>query len=89
MSLEAREALDRAEVIVGYKTYIEQIKTLVAGKEIAASGMTRELERAGLALDLALTGREVALVSGGDPGIYAMAGVVFELARARGADLWH
>ena len=36
--------------------------------------MTRELERAGLALDLALTGREVALVSGGDPGIYAMAG---------------
>jgi precorrin-3B C17-methyltransferase len=83
LSQEAREALDQAEVIVGYKIYIEQIKTLVAGKEIAASGMTRELERAGLALDLALSGKEVALVSGGDPGIYAMAGVVFELARAR------
>ena len=83
LSLEAREALDRAEVIVGYKIYVEQIKTLVADKEIAASGMTRELERAGLALDMALSGRDVALVSGGDPGIYAMAGVVFELARAR------
>lgn len=45
--------------------------------------MTQELDRAGAALDLALAGERVAIVSGGDPGIYAMAGVVFELARAR------
>ena len=79
LSQEAREALDRAEVIVGYKIYVEQVKDLLVGKEIVASGMTRELERAGLGLELALAGREVALVSGGDPGIYAMAG---EIGRA-------
>ncbi|MBU2550888.1 MAG: precorrin-3B C(17)-methyltransferase [Proteobacteria bacterium] len=49
--------------------------------------MTRELDRADRALSLALEGRKVALISGGDPGIYAMAGVVFDLARAKGLAL--
>ena len=70
-------------MVVGYQTYIEQIRHLLSGKEVLASGMTRELDRAGQALDRALGGARTALVSGGDPGIYAMAGVVFELARSR------
>ena len=49
--------------------------------------MTQELDRAAQALDLALSGRRVALVSGGDPGVYAMAAVVFELVRKRNLDL--
>lgn len=81
---QARLALDQAEVAVGYKNYIDQARPWLAGKEVFASGMTKELDRAGQAMDLALTGRRVALVSGGDPGVYAMAAVVFELARARG-----
>lgn len=52
-----------------------------------SSGMTKELDRAAKALELAQNGRRVAVVSGGDPGIYAMAGVVFELARVRDLDL--
>jgi len=43
--------------------------------------MMKEVERGRQALELAERGRTVALVSGGDPGIYAMAGLVFELAR--------
>ena len=57
---------------------------LLADKEVVSSAMTRELDRAGKALDMALAGRQVGLLSGGDPGIYAMAPVVFELARSRG-----
>lgn len=46
--------------------------------------MMKEVDRCRQCLDLAGGGRKVALVSGGDPGIYAMAGLVFELARERG-----
>ena len=51
--------------------YVELARPLLSGQEIAASGMTKELDRAGEALDLALAGRSVAIVSGGDPGVYA------------------
>jgi precorrin-3B C17-methyltransferase len=84
---QARLALAGAEVVVGYKSYIAQAEPWLAGKEVLSSGMTRELERAEKALDLALAGRKVALVSGGDPGVYGMAPVVFELAHARGLAL--
>jgi precorrin-3B C17-methyltransferase len=87
MSFQARQALAEAEAVVGYKTYIAQAEPLITGKEIHSSGMTRELDRAAAALDLAAAGKRTALVSGGDPGVYAMAGVVFELARARGLAL--
>ncbi len=68
-------------MVLGYRPYLEQAGGLLAGKEVLASGMTRELDRAAMALELAQAGREVALVSGGDPGVYAMAAVVFETAR--------
>lgn len=79
----AREALADAEVIVGYQTYLDLIPELLAGKEVLSSQMMKEVERARQCLELAASGRKVALVSGGDPGIYAMAGLVFELARER------
>ena len=87
MTLQARAALEESQVVLGYRTYLEMAGDLLAGKEILASGMTRELDRAGQALDLTLAGRNVALVSGGDPGVYAMAAVVFELAAQRALDL--
>jgi precorrin-3B C17-methyltransferase len=49
--------------------------------------MTQEMDRAEAALDLALSGKKAALVSGGDAGVYAMAGAVFELAAARKVNL--
>lgn len=52
---------------------------MVRGKEIFSSGMTRETERAAYAIKMAGQGNDVCLVSGGDPGIYGMAGLVLEL----------
>ena len=80
MTFEAHDALENAEVVVGYKTYLDLIKPLLAGKEVVSSGMTKEVERCMEALRLAGTGKTVALISGGDAGIYGMAGLVLELA---------
>ena len=84
MTPEAGEALAVAEVIVGYQTYLDLIPEFLVGKEVIASQMMKEVDRCRKALDLAAQGRIVALVSGGDPGIYAMAGLVFEMAREQG-----
>ncbi len=73
--------------MIGYKTYVDLAGPLLSGQEIVSSHMTQELDRAAQALDLALSGRKAALVSGGDPGVYAMAAVVFELVRKRNLDL--
>jgi adenosylcobyric acid synthase len=80
MTYEAREAIESADTVVGYQTYLDLIKPLLAGKEVVSSGMTREVERCREALRLAAEGRTVALVSSGDAGIYGMAGLVLELS---------
>ncbi|HTR44961.1 MAG TPA: precorrin-3B C(17)-methyltransferase, partial [Thermodesulfovibrionales bacterium] len=77
----AQEAIRKSEVIVGYGTYLRLIPELLGGKEVHSTGMTKETERCRKAVELALSGRTVAVISGGDPGIYAMAGLVFELLR--------
>ncbi len=76
----ARNELEQADVIVGYKTYLSLIESLIKDKTIVASAMMQEVDRVKQALELAGQGRRVALVSGGDPGIYAMAGLVYEVA---------
>src|SRR6266568_6034343 len=80
MTYEAREAIESAEVVVGYRTYLDLIEPLLAGKEVVSSGMMREVERCAAALRIASSGKTVALVSGGDAGVYGMAGLVLELA---------
>lgn len=84
MTPAARAALEKCEVVIGYKTYLDLIPELLVEKEVVSSQMMKEVDRCGKALDLAAAGKKVALVSGGDPGIYAMAGLVFEMARERG-----
>ncbi len=84
MAPAAREALDRCRVVVGYKTYIDLIGSVLKDQEVVATGMMREVDRCEAALDRALENRETALVSGGDAGIYAMAGLVLDICRARG-----
>ncbi|MCF6290898.1 MAG: precorrin-3B C(17)-methyltransferase [Desulfobacterales bacterium] len=83
----AREAIEGADCIIGYKTYLELIPGLLQGKEVVSSEMMKEVERCRKALEMAASGRIVALVSGGDPGIYAMAGLVFEMAQGRNIDV--
>ena len=76
----ARTALERAEVIVGYKTYMELIEPeLLVEKETISTGMMKEISRCQMAIDKACQGKDTALVSSGDAGIYGMAGLVLEL----------
>ncbi|HAR68448.1 precorrin-3B C(17)-methyltransferase [Thermus scotoductus] len=86
LTLAAKEALEGAEVVIGYSTYIKLLEEmgLLPGKEVVRKGMTEELDRAEEALEQALSGKRVALVSGGDPGIYGMAAPVLELMEERG-----
>ncbi|MFF0526986.1 precorrin-2 C(20)-methyltransferase [Nocardia amikacinitolerans] len=74
---EVREALDAATDLVGYTTYIDRVPPR-AGQRRHASDNRVESERAAMALDLAKHGAKVAVVSSGDPGVFAMAAAVLE-----------
>ena len=79
MTPRARRAIEQAEVIAGYNTYIKLIETIIGGKKIIGRAMMQEVERAQLAINEALTGHSVAVVSSGDAGVYGMAGLVLEM----------
>ncbi len=70
-----------SNIIVGYEKYISLIDELLDSKEVIATKMTKEKERCKIAIEKALNGNNVAIVSGGDPGIYAMAGLVLEMLK--------
>ena len=78
MTERARRAIDEAEIIVGYHTYIELIEPLINGREVIGTGMRQEVERCKAAVEAALT-KNVVVVSSGDAGVYGMAGLVLEL----------
>lgn len=88
MSGRAIRVLGEVDCIAGYSTYIELIKDLIKGKKIISTGMMKEVERVEKAIDQALAGNSCALVSGGDPGIYAMAGLVFEICQQKKIQLF-
>lgn len=77
----AQRAIRESDVIVGYGTYIGLIQDLVRDKEVFSTGMTQEIDRCKKAVEMSLSGKTVSVISGGDPGIYAMAGLVFELLK--------
>lgn len=79
MTIEARQAMEQAEVVAGYHTYLDLVPDLIAGKEVIGSGMMQEVERCEAAVERAKAGACVAVISSGDPGIYGMAGLVLEL----------
>lgn len=79
MTVEARAALARAELICGYTAYVELVAPLFPRAEVYATPMLREIERCRYALGEAQKGRTVALVCSGDAGVYGMAAPVLEL----------
>ena len=74
----AMAALSAASDLVGYGPYLDRIPLADAAQGRHASDNREELARARFALELAASGRNVAVVSGGDPGVFAMAAAVFE-----------
>lgn len=82
----AASALEDADVVVGFRGYMEQITSLTVGKEIISMELGQELERAARAVDLSYGGSSVAVVSSGDAGVYGMAGPVFRVLTDRNWD---
>lgn len=78
---KARRTIASATCIVGYTRYVDLIGPLITGKLTHSTGMTGEVERCEKAVELARMGEVVAVISSGDSGIYAMAGLVFEIER--------
>ena len=87
MTMEAINAIESAEVIVGYKTYIDLVKEFIVDKEVVQNGMRKEIERCKQALEIAKTGKKVAVISSGDAGIYGMAGLILELTAKEDLDI--
>ncbi|HVZ03346.1 precorrin-3B C(17)-methyltransferase [Hyphomicrobium sp.] len=73
----ANAAVAAADVMLGYAPYLARL-TPRAGQIFEASDNREELQRAVRALELASQGKRVVMVSGGDPGVFAMAAAVFE-----------
>ncbi|MEH1841311.1 MAG: precorrin-3B C(17)-methyltransferase [Nostoc sp.] len=89
MSPEVKEILKSATDLVGYKTYLDLVGSLADGKQRHESDNRQEEARAKMALDLAASGRYVAVISSGDPGIYAMATAVFEVCDRYALPEWN
>jgi len=79
MTGRAREAIALADTLIGHATYLRLVAGLVTDQQVVKSGMTEEVERARLAVDLAQSGHTVALISSGDSGVYGMAGLTYEV----------
>ncbi len=85
---EAQAELAGADVLVGYKTYVDRVPRR-HGQERFATDNRVEAERARHALELAAAGARVAVVSSGDPGIFAMASAVLEVLDEADGDVGH
>lgn len=81
---EARSLIEAATDVVGYKPYLDRLPLRTAQRRHASDNRV-ELDRARHAIALARAGNRVAVVSGGDPGVFAMAAAVFEALDQDGA----
>ena len=79
MTPRARQAIEAADVVAGYNTYIRLIESLLKGKKVIGTAMMQEIDRCRMAVDEAAGGADTVVVSSGDAGVYGMAGLVLEL----------
>ncbi len=81
MTTEAKKAIEKSDLIVGYTVYTELLKKIFPDKEYYYTPMTQEIERCKRALEEVENGKNVAVVCSGDAGVYGMASLIFELSR--------
>ena len=86
---EVTRILSGVTDVVGYGFYLDLVASLIEGKTRHTSILSEEEARVRHALDLAAQGRDVALVSSGDVGIYAMAALAFELLEREDRPEWN
>lgn len=80
MTLRAIETIKKCDVVVGYKPYLEYVDDLIATKETFNTGMRGEIERCKFAIEKVKEGKNTAIISTGDSGLYGMAGPILELS---------
>ena len=76
---KALQALEDSQLIVGYNVYVDLIRHLIPGKETLTTPMKKEVDRCKMAVEAAMSGKKVAVISSGDAGIYGMAGLIYEV----------
>lgn len=79
MTLEAQQALESCDTIVGYTVYVELLRDAFPDKEYLTTPMRREADRCRMAFEEAQKGKKVAMVCSGDAGVYGMSGLMLEL----------
>ena len=77
----AVQAIESSDLVVGYTAYIALIRDAFPHKEMASTGMKKEVDRCRMAVEAAVSGKNVAVVCSGDSGVYGMAGLIYEIAR--------
>lgn len=87
MTLRAVKAIEDAEIVTGYTTYVDILKEYFPDKQFKATGMMREVDRCRSAIEDASSKKNVTIVSSGDSGIYGMAGIVYQLIDEMNADI--
>ena len=87
MTMQAVEIIEQADLIVGYTTYTDILKAQFPDKKYLSTPMRKETDRSRLAVEKALEGNTVAMVSSGDSGIYGMAGIMLEITDEMHADV--
>jgi precorrin-3B C17-methyltransferase len=83
MTARALKAIASAEYVLGHASYLQPLEPLLTGKNVISSSMGKEVDRARQAIELARS-HAVAIVSGGDAGVYGMASIVLEVLEHSG-----
>ena len=91
MTKEAFDTLESCSLIVGYGVYVDLIKDHFPNKEYYTTPMKQEIDRCKYAIEQAESGKEVAVISSGDAGVYGMASLIYDLSGGAvlGAPLSH
>ena len=87
MTFKAAETIQNADIVTGYTTYVDLMRPIFPDKEFKATGMMQEVDRCRMAIEDAMTGKDVAMISSGDSGIYGMAGIIYQMVDEMGADI--
>ncbi|MDR1404995.1 MAG: precorrin-3B C(17)-methyltransferase [Candidatus Methanoplasma sp.] len=87
MTIRAADAIEGADIITGYTVYTDILKEFFPGKTYKSTGMMKEIDRCRMAVEDAMSGKTVAMVSSGDSGIYGMAGIIYQTADEMKAEI--
>ncbi|MCD8195826.1 MAG: precorrin-3B C(17)-methyltransferase [Lachnospiraceae bacterium] len=87
MTQKAIDVITQADVVTGYTTYVNILKEYFPDKKYIATPMMQEVKRCEMAVEEAIKDQTVAMVSSGDSGIYGMAGIIYQVADEKQADI--